>query len=76
MLLQEEEEEDEEDGKHGQNIEIIFSDIMYILHHNTIIFCILVIFLHILHLDIIKIEINFKLKVKMKNILIYGFQWG
>ena len=33
-------------------------------------------FSHILHLDIIKSEINFKLKVKMKNILIYGFQWG
>ena len=29
------------------------------------------IILHILHLEI---EINFKLKVKMKNILIYGFQ--
>ena len=33
-------------------------------------------FSHILHLDIIKIEINFKLKVKMNKILIYGFQWG
>ena len=31
-------------GKHGQNVEIIFLDIMYILHHNTTIFCILVIF--------------------------------
>ena len=30
----------------------------------------------VLHLDIIKIEINFKLKVKMNKILIYGFQWG
>ena len=32
---------------------------------------------HILHLDIIKTEINFKLKVKMQNILMYnyGFQW-
>ena len=28
------------------------------------------------HLDTIKSGINFKLKVKMKNILIYGFQWG
>ena len=33
-------------------------------------------FSHILHLDIIKSEINFKLKVKMHKILIYGFQWG
>ena len=33
-------------------------------------------FTHILHLDFIKSEINLKLKVKMKNILIYGFQWG
>ena len=32
-------------------------------------------FSHILHLDIIKNEINFKLKVKMNNILLYGFQW-
>ena len=30
---------------------------------------------HILHLDT-KSEINFKLKVKMNKILIYGFQWG
>ena len=29
-----------------------------------------------IHLDIIKSEINFKLKMKMKKILIYGFQWG
>ena len=28
------------------------------------------------NLDTIKSGINFKLKVKMKNILIYGFQWG
>ena len=33
-------------------------------------------FSHIFYLDIIKSEINLKLKVKMKNILIYGFQWG
>ena len=33
-------------------------------------------FSHILHLDIIKSEINFKLKVKMNKILIFGFQWG
>ena len=33
-------------------------------------------FSHILHLDIIKSEINFKLKVKMNKILIYSFQWG
>ena len=33
-------------------------------------------FSHILHLDNIKSEINFKLKVKMNKILIYGFQWG
>ena len=33
-------------------------------------------FSHILDLDIIKSEINFKLKVKMNKILIYGFQWG
>ena len=33
-------------------------------------------FLHILHLDIIESEINFKMKVKMNKILIiYGFQW-
>ena len=31
---------------------------------------------HIINLDIIKSEINFKLKVKMNKILIYGFQWG
>ena len=58
------------------NVEIIFSDIMHILHHNTTNFCILFFFSHILHLDIIKSEINFKLKVKMNKILIYGFQWG
>ena len=33
-------------------------------------------FSHILHLDIIKSEMNLKLKVKMNKILIYGFQWG
>ena len=33
-------------------------------------------FSHALYPDIIKSEINLKLKVKMKNILIYGFQWG
>ena len=33
-------------------------------------------FSHLLHLDTIKSEINFKLKVKMNNIFIYGFQWG
>ena len=33
-------------------------------------------FSHILNLDIIKSGINFKLKVKMNKILIYGFQWG
>ena len=33
-------------------------------------------FSHILHLDIIKSEINFKLKVKINKMLIYGFQWG
>ena len=42
--------------------------------HNTFLFH--GYFLHILHLDIIKSEINFKLKVKMNKILIYGFQWG
>ena len=31
-------------------------------------------FLHILHLNVIKSEINFKLKVKMNKILIYGSQ--
>ena len=30
--------------KHGQNVEIIFWDILYILHHNTTILCILVFF--------------------------------
>ena len=38
------EEEEEGEEEHGQNVEIIFSDIMYILHHNTTNFCILVIF--------------------------------
>ena len=33
-------------------------------------------FSHILYLDITKSEINFKLKVKMNKMLIYGFQWG
>ena len=33
-------------------------------------------FSHALYPDIIKSEINLKLKVKMNNILIYGFQWG
>ena len=42
MLIQEEKEE--EDEEHGQNVEITFSDIMHILHHNTTNFCILVIF--------------------------------
>ena len=40
-------------------MEIIFSDIMYILHHNTSNFCILVIF----H-TFFTFEINVKLKVK------------
>ena len=43
MLLQGEEEE-EEDEEHGQNVEIIFSDIMCISHHITTNFCILVVF--------------------------------
>ena len=33
-------------------------------------------FSHAFYPDSIKSEINLKLKVKMKNILIYGFQWG
>ena len=55
MLLLEE-EEDEEDGKHGQNVEIIFSDIMYILHHNTINFGILVIFYTFFTLILLKLK--------------------
>ena len=43
------------------------SQINYFLFHGY--------FSHILHLDIIKSEINFKLKVKMNKMLIYGFQW-
>ena len=46
---------------------------MYILHNQ---FLYSDYFSHIINLDIIKSEINFKLKVKMHKILIYGFQWG
>ena len=46
--------------------------IMYILYHSTINFVYWLFF----HLDIIKNDINSKLKVKMNKILIYGFQWG
>ena len=72
MLLQEEKEDEEE---HGQNVESTFCnyecltlEIDQFLYTGY--------FSHILHLDIIKSEINFKLKVKMNKILIYGFQWG
>ena len=56
---------------------MIFSDIMYILHHNKTDFSIYTgYFSHILHLDIIKSDINCKLKVKMNNILIYGIDYS
>ena len=57
----------EDDEEYGTNMEIIFSDIMYILHYNTTNYGY---FSHILHLDIIK------LKVKMNQILIHSFKWG
>ena len=54
-------------------MEITFSDIVHITsQHNQILYT--GYFLHILHLDTIKSEINFKLKVKMNEILMYGFQ--
>ena len=64
MLLKKEEDDEE----YEKNVEIIFSDIMYILHHQ---FLYTGYFSHILHLGIIK-----RKKLKVKNILIYGFQWG
>ena len=64
MLLKKEEDDEE----YEQNVEIIFSDIMYILHHQ---FLYTGYFSRILHLGIIK-----RKKLKVKNILIYGFQWG
>ena len=51
-----------------------FAGIMYTLHHNTTNFLYASHFSHILHLDIIKSKINFKLKVKINNPYIYGFQ--
>ena len=69
-MIQEEEEDDENMDKMWKSFFQII--IMHILHHNTMNFCMLVIF----HLDILKSEINFKLKVKMNKMLIYGFQWG
>ena len=50
-------------------MEISFADIMYILHHKTANFFYTSHFPHIFHLDMIKTEFNFKLKVKMNNIL-------
>ena len=66
MLLQDEE--------HGQNVESTLFEVLrmcYITDQP-----ILVIFQTFIYLEIIKSEINFKLKVKMTKILIYGFQWG
>ena len=39
---EDEDEDEDKEGNHGQNVEITFSDIMYILHHNTTNFCVLV----------------------------------
>ena len=61
MLLQEEKEE--EDGKHGQNVEILFSESIYILHHNTTNFCIQVIFHTFFTLIINHLEIESKNEV-------------
>ena len=60
----------EEDKEHGENY---LGDITHVSHNW---FLYTGYFSHILHLDIIKSEIKFKLKVKMNKILIYGFQWG
>ena len=38
--------------------------------------CIQVIFHTFFTLILFKSEVNFKLKVKMNKILMYGFQWG
>ena len=65
----EEEKEEEEDEEHGQNVEIIVSDIVYILHHNTTNFCILANFHTFFTLLSLKV---LKLNMKIKNILIYG----
>ena len=63
-------------AKMFNNLEITFCDIMHILHHKSTNFCISVVFHMLSTLISIKSEMYLKLKVKMKNILIFGFQWG
>ena len=70
MLFQEEETvEDDDDDDHEQNVEIIFSDTMYILHHSATNFCLLVIF----HTFFTLISLKGK---STNNHLICGFQLG
>ena len=63
-----------EDEEHGQNVESTLFEVLrmcYITDQPM-----LVIFQTFLHLEIIKSEINFKLKVKMTKTLIIMFSMG
>ena len=69
MIQEEEEEEDDDENMDKMHF------FGYYVHltslHNK--FLCAGYFSHILHLDIIKSEINFKLKVKMNKMLIYEY---
>ena len=69
MIQEEEEEDDENMDKMWKSFYVHLTSL-----HNKFLYA--GYFSHILHLDIIKSEINFKLKVKINKMLIYGFQWG
>ena len=58
---EEEEEEDEEEEEHGQSVKIMFACISYLLSSN---FLLVVTFSHVLHLDVLRRQIELKLKVK------------
>ena len=55
---------------------ITFTCISYLMWHFHPIFCMQLLFLHVLHLDVIRSHIELKLKVKTANILMYGYNAG
>ena len=59
---EEEEDDEEEEEEHGQSVKIMFACISYLIFSSN--FLLVVTFSHVLHLDVLRRQIELKLKVK------------
>ena len=60
------EEEEDEEQQHGQSVKIVFTCISHLLRYFRPIFLHAVTFSHVLHLDVLRRQIELKLKAKIE----------